>query len=110
MPQATAAGVVLGTAGYMSPEQVRGVTADYRADIFAFGAVLYEMLTGQRAFGGETMMDVMMAAAREEAPPLDLVSTGPAAVTRARWSSAVWRRIPHVDFSRRAISPSRSRA
>jgi serine/threonine protein kinase len=43
-------GMVMGTAGYMSPEQVRGKTADHRADIFAFGAILYEMLTGQRAF------------------------------------------------------------
>jgi Tol biopolymer transport system component len=61
---------VLGTAGYMSPEQVRGVAADHRADLFAFGAVLYELLSGRPAFGGETMMDVMMAAAREDVPPL----------------------------------------
>ncbi len=69
-PKGTMVGMVLGTAGYMSPEQVRGVAADHRADLFAFGAVLYEVLSGRRAFGGETMMDVMMAAAREDVPPL----------------------------------------
>ena len=46
----TEPGMVLGTVGYMAPEQVRGQSVDYRADIFAFGANLYEMLTGQRAF------------------------------------------------------------
>jgi Tol biopolymer transport system component len=69
-PPNTQAGVVLGTIGYMSPEQVRGLTADYRADIFALGAVMYEMLSGQRAFGGETTMDTMMAIAKEDPPDL----------------------------------------
>src|SRR5688572_6543873 len=49
-PLATMPGIVLGTAGYMAPEQVRGLAADHRADLFAFGAVLYEMLSGRRAF------------------------------------------------------------
>jgi Tol biopolymer transport system component len=53
----TDADIVLGTAGYMAPEQVRGVAADYRADIFAFGVVWYEMLSGRRAFAGETAAD-----------------------------------------------------
>ncbi|MGH7341252.1 MAG: protein kinase domain-containing protein, partial [Candidatus Rokuibacteriota bacterium] len=74
-PRATMPGMVLGTAGYMAPEQVRGLDADHRADLFAFGAVLYEMLTGQRAFRGETPMDVMMAVAREDVP--SLVATRP---------------------------------
>jgi Tol biopolymer transport system component len=65
----TLAGVVLGTVGYMSPEQVRGLPADHRADIFAFGAILFEMLYGQRAFEGETTLDTMMAIAKE-APAL----------------------------------------
>jgi serine/threonine protein kinase len=56
---ATRAGVLLGTAPYMSPEQARGRTADRRADIWAFGCVLYEMLTGARAFGGNEVADVL---------------------------------------------------
>ena len=74
-PLATMPGIVLGTAGYMAPEQVRGLAADYRADLFAFGAVLYEMLSGRRAFRGDTPMDVMMAVAREE--PSSLVAARP---------------------------------
>ena len=69
----TLAGVVLGTVGYMAPEQVRGVAADHRADIFAFGAILYEMLSGRRAFHGETTMDTMMAIAKESPPELPSV-------------------------------------
>src|SRR5688572_19800595 len=72
-PLATVPGMVMGTAGYMAPEQVRGLAADYRADLFAFGAVLYEMLTGRRAFRGETSMDVMMAVVREEPQSLTAI-------------------------------------
>ncbi len=66
----TEAGVVLGTAGYMSPEQVRGVAVDARSDIFAFGAILYEMLSGKRAFHGETAADTMSAILKEDPPDL----------------------------------------
>ena len=66
----TVPGLVMGTIGYMSPEQVRGVTADHRADIFAFGAILYEMLAGRRAFRGDTAMDTMSAILKEDPPVL----------------------------------------
>jgi len=62
----TVAGVILGTAAYMSPEQARGRDADRRADIWAFGAVLFEMLSGKRAFGGETVSDSLAAVMRDE--------------------------------------------
>ncbi|HJO02368.1 MAG TPA: serine/threonine-protein kinase [Acidobacteriota bacterium] len=64
--EATQAGMIMGTAGYMSPEQARGKPVDRRADIWAFGAVLYEMLTGDRAFGGETATDVLGAIVHRE--------------------------------------------
>jgi Tol biopolymer transport system component len=70
---ATEAGTVLGTAGYMSPEQVRGKEADQRSDIFAFGAILYEMLAGKRAFHGDSAADTMSAILKEE--PAELSET-----------------------------------
>jgi eukaryotic-like serine/threonine-protein kinase len=73
MTHATEAGVVLGTAGYMSPEQVRGVAVDARSDIFSFGAILYEMISGKRAFHGATAADTMSAILKEE--PADLSET-----------------------------------
>jgi serine/threonine protein kinase len=66
----TMPGVVIGTAGYMSPEQVRGEPADHRADIFSFGAVFYEMLTGTRAFHGASLFETMSAILTKEPPPL----------------------------------------
>ena len=66
----TAPGVVLGTASYMAPEQVRGEPADARTDIFALGAVLYEMLTGQRAFHYDTSAETMTAVLKEDPPEL----------------------------------------
>ncbi|MGH9466491.1 MAG: protein kinase domain-containing protein, partial [Terriglobales bacterium] len=67
---ATAPGAVLGTVGYMAPEQVRGKPADARSDIFSLGAVMYEMLTGRRAFRGDSAVDVMSAILREDPEPL----------------------------------------
>ena len=60
-PAMTHAGIILGTAAYMSPEQARGKTVDRRADVWALGAVLFEMLTGQRAFPGEDLTDTLAA-------------------------------------------------
>jgi hypothetical protein len=64
----TEAGMVMGTAGYMAPEQVRGAAVDSRTDIFAFGAVLYEMVSGQRAFRRETAAETMTAILKEDPP------------------------------------------
>jgi Tol biopolymer transport system component len=72
-PIQTQAGMVLGTLGYMSPEQVRGLASDHRADIFAFGAVLYEMLSGTRAFRGDTTADTMTAILKDDPPELPIV-------------------------------------
>ncbi len=63
---ATQAGIILGTAAYMSPEQAKGRPVDRRADVWAFGCVLYEMLTGKPAFGGETVTDVLASVVKEE--------------------------------------------
>jgi len=65
-------GAVIGTVAYMSPEQLRGKPVDHRSDIFSFGAILYEMLTGTRAFRGETEVDTMTAVLREEPPSANL--------------------------------------
>ena len=62
----TQAGVILGTAAYMSPEQARGKSVDKRADIWAFGCLLYECLTGRQAFGGETITDILGAIIHKE--------------------------------------------
>src|ERR1700694_2846463 len=77
LPTATAGtepGVVLGTLGYMSPEQVRGRQADARSDIFSFGAILYEMLSGKRAFHGGSAADTMSAILKEDPPDLSVTN------------------------------------
>ncbi len=68
VPADTDPGTVMGTAGYMSPEQVRGRPADARSDLFSFGCVLYEMVTGQRAFRRETAAETMTAILHDEPP------------------------------------------
>src|SRR6185436_7248842 len=74
-PPGTSPGLVLGTTGYMSPEQVRGEHVDRRTDIFALGVVLYEMLTGRRAFLRETIRETMTAILRDDLP--DIHSSNP---------------------------------
>ncbi len=70
LPGYTETGIVMGTAGYMSPEQARGLPVDHRSDIFSFGAILYELLSGTRAFRRQTVSDTMAAILRDEPPEL----------------------------------------
>jgi serine/threonine protein kinase len=70
MEAITGRGVLLGTMGYMSPEQLRGLPADARSDLFSFGVVLYEMVSGRRAFHGQTTADIISAILREDPPEL----------------------------------------
>jgi serine/threonine protein kinase len=98
-PALTVEGSILGTLGYMSPEQVQGKKVDTRSDIFSFGAVLYEMITGRRAFEGDSPIATMTAILRDEVAPIATLVTGVPAqleqiVTRclrkdpaARWQS-----------------------
>ena len=79
----TEPGVVMGTVGYMSPEQVRGETADHRTDLFSLGLILYEMLTGKRAFHKPTSAETMSAILNEDPPAVSqIVSAMPPALQR----------------------------
>jgi len=91
----TTPGIVMGTVGYMAPEQARGLPVDHRADIFAFGCVMYELVSGRRAFGGSTAADTLSAILKEDPPALSGII-------------AASKRAPRSDSSRRAISRSRS--
>jgi eukaryotic-like serine/threonine-protein kinase len=82
MATATQVGLILGTAAYMSPEQARGSSVDKRADIWAFGVVLFEMLAGRRLFQGETVSDTLAAVLRQEIDWHDLPGDTPPAVHR----------------------------
>jgi Tol biopolymer transport system component len=75
-PVLTGAGTIVGTVGYMSPEQVRGREVDHRSDIFSFGAILYELLSGHRAFTGDSAVETMNAILKEDPP--DLTRANPA--------------------------------
>jgi serine/threonine protein kinase len=70
MASQTGPGVVMGTVGYMSPEQVKGRTADHRSDLFSLGTILYEMLSGKRAFHGDSSVETMSAILRQDPPEL----------------------------------------
>jgi serine/threonine protein kinase len=94
---ATHAGMMLGTAAYMSPEQARGREADRRADLWAFGCVLYEMLTGKQAFAGETVTDVIAAVVTKEPDLARLPADTPAGV---RWLlTRCFQKDPRLRFS-----------
>ena len=80
---ATQMGVIMGTAAYMSPEQAKGKTADRRSDVWAFGAVLYEMLAGRRAFQGEDVSDTLVSVFRDDPDWSRLSSDVPARVRQA---------------------------
>ena len=100
----TTPGTVLGTVGYMSPEQVRGAPADSRSDVFSFGAVLYEMLSGRRAFPGDTAVESLHAILKSE--PASLGTRGGSG-RLAPSSNGASRRTRPGDFRR--ASPSRPR-
>ena len=83
LASATEAGVLLGTVGYMSPEQVRGKPVDHRSDLFNFGAIFYEMLSGARAFQGDSGVETMNAILKEDPPDLASRATNvPPALSR----------------------------
>ena len=83
-PNLTAQGTILGTFQYMAPEQLEGKEADARTDIFAFGAVLYEMLTGKKAFEGKTQASLIAAILDREPPPIATLAAARAARARSR--------------------------
>ncbi len=99
----SSAGMILGTAAYMSPEQARGQAVDTRTDLWAFGCVLFEMLTGTRAFAGETVTDLLAAVVTQEPRWEALPADTPAAVQR------LLRRCLTKDRKRRLASAADAR-
>ena len=104
---ATQAGAILGTAPYMSPEQARGNIVDERADIWAFGVVLYEMLTGRRPFPGETSTDVLASVVKDE-PDLDSVPLRVRRLLRACLQKDPRRRLQHIGDARLLLEDDRN--
>ena len=109
----TRAGVILGTAAYMSPEQARGKPVDKRADIFAFGSVLFELLTGKRAFEGETVTDTIASILKGEPEwellPPSIPSTIRFLITRCLQKDP-GKRLQHIDGARILIEEALSGA
>jgi len=103
---ATRQGVILGTAAYMSPEQAKGKTADRRADVWAFGVVLYELLTGKQAFQGDDVTEVLAAVVMKE-PAFDALpaKTPPAIrnLVRRCLEKTLRRRLPHIAEARMTV-------
>jgi len=106
-PAMTAAGVILGTAAYMSPEQAKGKTADKRSDIWSFGCILYEMLTGVRSFRGEDVADTLAAVLRAE-PDWSLVRNDVPAPIRTLLRDCLTKdrakRLSHIAVARFVVS------
>ena len=103
----TGAGVILGTAAYMSPEQARGKVVDKRADIWAFGCVLYEMLTGRRAFGGDDVTDTIVSVVSKEPDWTALPASTPLSIQRLLHrclEKDPQRRLPDIGVARLEIN------
>jgi tetratricopeptide (TPR) repeat protein len=97
-------GIVMGTAGYMAPEQVRGEEAGARADLFSFGAVLCEMLTGRRAFAGDSVVDTMEAVATADPADIDALPAPIAAIVRRCLAKNPAGRFASADDVRAALA------
>jgi serine/threonine protein kinase len=109
----TVEGVVAGTPGYMSPEQVRGQPLDHRSDIFSFGAVLYEMLTGERLFRGPSQADVVSAVLNQDPPENERIPAGIAKVIRRCLEKRPEQRFESahdLGFALDAVSSTQNRA
>ena len=98
----TSAGMILGTAAYMSPEQARGLPVDKRTDIWAYGVVIYELLTGKRPFPGETVSDVLAAVLKNE-PDWDAVPIAMRRLVRRCMMKDVMRRMRDIGDARHVI-------
>ena len=102
-PAMTQAGIILGTAAYMSPEQAKGRIVDRRADVWAFGCVLFEMLSGTRAFAGEDISDVLVSVMRDEPAWPRLPPSTPAHITsllKRCLQKDPKKRLPHIGVAR----------
>ena len=106
---ATAVGTILGTAAYMAPEQAKGKTADKRSDIWSFGVILYELLTGQRLFQGETAVEILGSVLNKD---LDISAAPPRAHKLLRWCLEKDRkhRLQSIGDARRMLLPAESAA
>jgi serine/threonine-protein kinase len=93
----TQAGVALGTVGYMAPEQVRGESVDQRVDVFALGALIYEMLSGRRAFAGPSSVDTLHAILHDDPPAVD-VASDPMALRLLRTAQRCLRKKPNERY------------
>jgi Tol biopolymer transport system component len=110
-PAMTQMGMILGTAAYMSPEQARGKPVDKRADVWAFGCVLYEMLTAKPVFGGETVTDVAAAILRNEPDWSALPANTPPpvrALLRRCLQKDIKARLPHIGVARLEIDDAQT--